>query len=451
MDIQIDHIYTTAQLDALFDQLLAEKDFVEAYEANRDSWCSQTREELLLGRKVAVGAWTVPDKYSGRREDLAGACILKRSDSLLGPELELEVIHVARRFRTHHHYYDSLRRNWVPPRQIGCELLQKAEQLCQKYGYNRIVTRVPVRFPDLVFFLLRYEFVIHEYDVSKEQYHLAKALTPTYIADPYDVKLVVDWLCAKWGITIHEWLTPDHAVGTLLVGGEAKWEIGLDVLVCQDSRDLKQKIKQAATPMCLVVFRRKEDDLPAIVFKERKVHIIQPDVLKEETGNHDLDLTLQDIAAGVLVPIRKEFFERFEPGERRVFLDGGEYGQVLVRRVQAGTRRHTFIVFSNSDVSNQEILGVGRIVSVHNGTPEALWEQFGSISTFGEKSDFDHYTNIKTRMTAIVFEQLEANAEPADFGKKLSKGGWCYLSDEEFYQQVLAGGGYPQTRRLTRS
>jgi len=450
MEIQIDHLYTSRQLDSLFNELLT-ADFAEAYAPHRDVWCLQTREELLQGRKVGIGAWTIPDKYSGKRGDLAGACILRRSDSLLGAELELEVIHVQPQYRNPHYYPEPLQGNRTKPQQaIGSSLLKKAEELCQKYGYRRIVSQVPTRFSALVFFLLRQQFVVHEYDADRNQYHLAKSLEPIYNSDPYDVRMIVEWLCDKWLIEVSEWSKPDHAVGLHTIGEYTDWKVGVDILICQHSADLRRKLKDATCPIRLVVFRSEEDEIPDRILKEQNIHFIQPTTLMRETRNGDLDLNLQDYAAGVLVPIREELFERLKQSERQVFLDGGEYGQILMRRVQEGSRRRAFIVFSNSDVSNTEILGIGKILSVHAGTPEELWNRFGTLSTFEQKAAFDQYSNIKTKMTAIVFEQLEVNSEAVDFSRRLATGGWCYLSDEEFYRQVLAHGAYPQTLRLVK-
>ena len=443
MEIQIDHLYTIPQLEVLFNELLA-GDFADAY-PYYDLWRSQTREDLLLGRKVAIAVWTVPDEYTGRREDLAGACILRKSETLLGPELELEVIHVESKYRNPHYYPNSFR----PGKAIGSSLLRKTEELCQKYGYRRIVTEIPTRFSNMVLFLLHQQFVIHGYDANQRQYRLLKYVEPIYNKDPYDVNMVVEWLCNRWLITINEWVNPDHALGLHTIGEHARCEIEVDILICQDSADFRQKVKKADRPIRLVFFKTEEDHIPDAL-KERTTHFIQPTMLRRETRNRNVDLTLQDYATAVLVSIRKELFDRFKSLEPQAFLDGGEYGQILMKRVQGESRRHAFIVFCNSDVNNQEILGVGTVSSVHIGPPEELWDRFGTMSTFGQKSEFDRYSNIKTRMTAIVLDQLEVNSERVDFSKRLSEGGWCYLSDEEFYRQVLAHGDYPQTLRLVK-
>lgn len=446
MDIQIDLLYAESEIDLLLDGLLA-GDFAEACRPHYASWRSRTREELWSGRQVAVGAWTIPDEYSGEREELAGACILRKTDSLQGPELTMEVLYVARKYRNPHYYPNSLRANWIgPPRQIGTELLSKAEQLCEKYGYGRITTEAHVHLTDLIFFLLRQRFIVHGCDVEKGQYFLAKHLKDVYNADPYDVEMIVEWLCQKWGMTIENWVGPDHVIAAHTLGEHIDWNLEAHLLICKNSDDLRRKMKELDGASKLVLFETEEDELPGAI--NEKVHCLFPTDLRRETGSNDLNLALRDTVCAVVVSIRRDLFHQFEADEAQVFLDGVEYGRVPLKRVENEPDWHAFVVFSDSDVNHQEILGVGIIQEVAFGSPNGLWKDFGRMSTFEDRSAFNQYGNIKTRMTAIVFDHLEINRERIDFSDKLAGRGWCYLTEDEFFKCVLGTGGYPKTERL---
>lgn len=449
MDIQFDHLYDRDQLATLFSKLLA-GDFASSYIPSYSVWSAQTLDDLNLGRKVAIGAWLIPDRQRGTKGDLIGCCILKRIDSLHGAELELEVIHVNPKYRNPHYYPDTFSDFQDETRQlVGARLLQKTEELCQKYGYRRIVAEVPTKFSKLVFFLLRRHFVVQGYDGHEQQYRLTKHVELIYNKDPYDVNMIVRWLCSKWGIEIREWPQKDHAIGCYTIGQETKWEAEIDILVCDNLNSLRHKAG-ALRKTSRLVFLKNEETLTSHDINGPQTYYVQPSIVKTETQNQDIDLTLQDYAAAAVVSIRKEFFGRFKTGERQVFLDGGEYGNILLNRIQSELNRHAFIVFSNTSVNHQEMLGVGKVISVHMGSPDELWSEFGHMTTFAHKSDFDRYRNIKTSMTAIVFEGLEVNSERADFKQKLERRGWSYLTDEEFYKEVLARSKYPQTLRLVK-
>jgi hypothetical protein len=45
-------------------------------------------------------------------------------------------------------------------------------------------------------------------------------------------------------------------------------------------------------------------------------------------------------------------------------------------------------------------------VSVHRGSPEDLWANWGSISSWPDAAGFARYRAIKRKMTVIVFDQL---------------------------------------------
>ena len=189
---QIDPLYNENQIDTLLN-LTEESDFSIAGINHDDEWRSDLKWSLLSGEKVAIGAW-VYKKFSGDSRELAGFCVLSKSKPIRQRDLELELIYVKNGFRIKSGSdFRWMEIKGVIKEHIGNLLLNKAEDLCAEYGYERLIVHNPKSIKAITKFLLRNNFDILYFDLHRELYKFVKIVEPKYNLDPFDQEQIITW------------------------------------------------------------------------------------------------------------------------------------------------------------------------------------------------------------------------------------------------------------------
>ncbi len=432
MELQIDYIYVPEEVDKLLSHWWAD-DFYNYY-SHHQAWILRTREDLSKGDKVAIGAWVL-EEYPIERKDLVGACLLKRSESLAGVELEIDLVYVLPEYRNRHHYrINNIEASRANP-YLGQRLLKKAETLCRNYDYPRLSVRINAKNMELVSFYLSQGFVVQSFDPNTQRYLLTKNIQSVYSGDPYDANMITEWLCNKWGIEIKSWYGTDYACGVFKVGSVNPWQIDVDIHI-NDYENLEKLVNVQNEDSPLTISILTEENWRALE-STSPIYVVTPGLLREETNAYAINLTLHNKVKALVVPIHSDWFEKFHLDDRpQVFMDGGEYGQLLVRAKEEYDE-DTFIIFSDSGAYHLKVLGVGKVIEVRSNSPDTLWNEYGEISTFETRQEFGSYVNVKTKMTAVTFSFEEIKTVALDFSEMLKEGGWGYIDKREFYEKFV--------------
>jgi len=369
-------------------------------------WRHDTVAQIKEGHKLAAGYWAT-DKYDKKQDQLWAACILRMKSRL--PCLTAEINWIGADPRLPQDKSTGVKRDLV---ELVCEKLAR-------HGFSRVTAQVgDFEDEDLKLLMsqpLCFKVEGHLTCQTREKtvgfYQLEHELPRAYTHDPFDPRLIVDWLREDWGFIVQKeddtYLLPFTAAqGPLGVTAQFQTTDSLaDVDETRTSGDVR------------VVLVREE---PAVeeraridTLRERSILVVSPSSLKRLCGNPDVDLVLlKKPPDGILVSIREEYYGHYrkkleeQAAATLAYLDGGVYGAPCA---PGGDKR--LIFFADSTKEHGQVLGYGFIETVESGKASDVWDRHGAFSQF-KQADWTTYRGLKTTATSFVFTNLETFDSP---------------------------------------
>lgn len=284
---------------------------------------------------------------------------------------------------------------------IDAALFNEVKRFCVTHGYTRIHCFVPAD-PDTLALLTRLGFETEGVTLGGQPrtFSLTRHLAPTYTGDPYDGRHLLNWIADQLQFEAID--TTDTTCRCVLRLGTLN----------PDFADTALGLSQLPVFIELQPLEQGKDYL-RIGLGSNEPHSVHASLsfhdLRQLAGVPRLDMTLWPPpaeGASIAVEIRSDLYSNFSLNGQHAYFDSGSYGTLLEYSIEHGVAPQIFFVDFATTTTNPRLIGVGRIVSVHRGSPEDLWANWGSISSWPDAAGFARYRAIKRKMTVIVFDQL---------------------------------------------
>jgi len=344
---------------------------------NYANWVAKTIDEIRESKRQAFGLFA-PDS------ELCGDGVIRVTAS---GTVELRNFYIKEEFRKHGN---------------GSRLLDYIEDYSIERGYTQIQIDVDTTSIDIARFLLGKGFQFQSrgdfYGKGKDSYLLIKKLKPKYIGD-YDWVAISKWVMQNlWGYELKKELKTRtiyqfgknyndmDIIATLIINEDLGRTISEE-----DLRRFHESEEANGMLFCFAPgFSQQAKDYA----QEKGINLIDRDKLGALSG-FNLPRSYED-AAGLIVIIKPDYFEKLKAGTDRVFLKGG-HPPLDVHRGQ-------MILFYNTNPI-MGIKGYAIIKDISIDAPSGIWAKHSRQSAFSE-DEFKIYAKEKTEMSAYSFDEI---------------------------------------------
>lgn len=367
-----DRIIADEEIDSLKDLLLSQNLNFPGY----PDWVEKAVREIREGKRQAFGLFV---------SELCGDGVIKVSASRT---VELKNFYIK----------DKSRKS-----NFGSMLLEFIENYCIERGYSQIQVDIDTTDINTTRFFLGKEFEFQSrgdfYGMGKERYLLLKKLKSKYIGD-YDWIGISKWVVEHlWGFSIeneiearkryaynrfHEGM---NIAATVLIEDDLNKTVSVDEIQAFCRSNDSRGILSYFAPQ----FAQEAKEFA----KENGINIIDRDNLEELSG-FAVPKTYEE-AAGLIVIVKPEYYERLKESGDRVFLKEGH--------PPFGIKHGQIILFYNTSPV-MGIIGYAIIKNISTDNPGEIWKRYSSQSAF-LKDDWSVYAQGKSWITAYSFEEIK--------------------------------------------
>lgn len=375
-----------------------------------------SQAEIRAGRRIAL---SLKDADS---DVYRGLCVFGReSPSPAGDKsIALHILSIEQ-------FPAGSRRTRPTPDAIGLALLNEVRRFCLTHGYTRIHCFAPGE-PDTLALLIRHGFEPEGVALGGQDraFGLTQHLAPTYTGDPYDGRHLLHWIAEQLRLEVVS--SSDMSCESLLGLSSLNADLA-DTALATSTLPLRLELNPAPDGQNYLRIGVHTADSYVSAAS------LSLDQLRELSGEKRIDMALwppPEQGASIVVEIRPELFAGFRTGQRNAFFDSGSFGTLLEYAIEHEGEPKIFFVDFSTTRSNPRLIGIATVCEVHRGAPDTLWGQWGDISSWPDRDEFNRYRAIKRKMTVIVFDKLRKVSRLGE-GLPLIGHSWTYVEADQAY------------------